>query len=225
MDNLQITIPAESSDAHIMITRNGNSNRKNVSLDDLIGALTSGYQISTGILPTGTKLFAGTRSAYKILIEVPGKVREILIGRNESDLRSHVVPFPRTAFVFNVKNNRAVSTHVYALANPISTLQDSLYVFPFGNVYDSNSSVCWGGVSLPEVREPINLSSIINLFFQSNFNGDLITSRTVTFDINRGGNYNGLEFVASQVAFQESFDTSYLTVINNCTLENLFSTH
>jgi hypothetical protein len=61
---------------------------------------------------------------------------------------------------------------VYCARNQIQREEDRLCYFPFGNVY-REGNVCWGSATLPNVGSAMELVGVINMFFDSNYNGDL----------------------------------------------------
>ena len=168
-NDLIITIPNEGNDANVAITKeDGTIDQKTVSLNDIITNLASSYKFSTGLLPRGTRAFSGSSVTYSIVIEAAARRREI----SHEDLRE-VVPFPHCIFAFYVKNNTISNTRLYCRPQPLESDSDFLYNFPFGNVYHNDGRICWGSVSLPEIRTPMNLIGVVNMFFTSGFNGDL----------------------------------------------------
>ena len=82
---------------------------------------------------------------------------------------------------------RVVRDKVYAKDSIIFSMEDELYVTPFGNVYDRNN-VCWGEVTVPEVT--LQGALAYNRLFLSNyFNTDLENVGQVPFEL-YGYSYN-----------------------------------
>lgn len=144
---------------------------KSVSIDSLVSSIVSDHKISTGILPRGTRFFSGTQTNYTIGIEVPRNIRYLKYVRD--GVFEYNVPFPVCFFVFHVENFIVTATKVFSLLNPITSNNDFIYGFPFGNTY-SDGKVCWGGVNVPIINSPFELLSLIGLFLSSEYNGDLI---------------------------------------------------
>lgn len=207
---MKITIPGNFSDAMIQYGSDQDMRSKNVSLDDLISSLATGHQISTGILPSGAKLYSGSSSAYSLWIEVPAKVRPLETpGNDRRDRSTYLVPFPRMLFKFQVTSMNIVDTRAFCLKNPFESNDDIVYRFPYGNTY-ADGRVCWGGVRTPRITSPIQLASLITMFFQSEFNGDLLDPRTV-MDIGNGGDgMPALSSIINDVAYKESFNNDHL---------------
>lgn len=184
LDNtdLVIRIKAGASDAHVSLTKDGIAQCKTVALDDLISQLTASQKLSTGILPRNTRFFNGRPAQYRIGLETVARTRDFgvysrareEVGQGKKVLR---IPFPPCLFVFDVTAGRVNATKVFALKNLIAKKTDGLYNFPFGNVYPEGR-VCWGSARLPQIKTPMNLISVVSVFFDSPFNGDLVNERT-----------------------------------------------
>lgn len=162
-----------TSDATITIKKEDRIVNKNVSLDSLVSCLAANYKISTGILPRGTRFFSGSSTNYRIGIEIPRNIRTLRYVKN--GVFEYNIPFPVCFVIFSIENNIVFSTEVFSLRNPITSEDDYLYHFPFGNVY-KEGKVCWGGVKVPTINSPFELLSLVGLFFNSEYNGDLIGS-------------------------------------------------
>jgi hypothetical protein len=182
--DLVIKIKSGMSDAHVSLTgEDGIVHHKTVSIEDLVTTLMASQTLSTGILPKNTRFFCGVPGKYQIGIETIARTRDFgLFSRSRYDVGDKQkvlrIPFPPCLFVFNVSNKRVASSRVFALKNPISTEVDCLYNFPFGNTYVESGSVCWGSAKLIVVNTPMNLISMVSVFFDSAFNGDLVGRST-----------------------------------------------
>ncbi len=146
---------------------------KTVSVADLLLELSKDMEITTGILPSGTKFYSGTRNRYRIGIEVSAKVRTADFKLHEVGQRSMTVPFPEMFFVFAVGDRRITDSLLFACLPPIGRSHDRLYHFPFGNVWE-DGRICWGNIAHPEIAEPIALDGVVNKFFSSIFSGHLV---------------------------------------------------
>ncbi len=174
--SLTITIPGAGTDAHVSIVApDGISKQKTVSVDDIVANLASSYRFSTGLLPKGTRFFSGSLNDYLICIEMEERVRKMRSVGNEE--RTRMIPFPKCLFIFFVRSNKIIQTYIHSLKKNLESDKDTLYHFPFGNVYQ-DGHVCWGGASLMKVNQPMELVGIINIFLDSGFNGDLIEENT-----------------------------------------------
>lgn len=178
MGELTIKINNESPNANLTMEDNGLIKQKSVNIDDLVAVLASNYKVSTGIVPVGTRFFSGSALQYSILVELPAKIRDMAISRLNSDGSKTIkevikIAYPTLLFYFSIKNREANKVRIYSLKHPIQSEKDTLYMFPFSNVYHGDAKICWGGVLLPQVKTPLGIVDIINLFLSSNFNGDL----------------------------------------------------
>lgn len=190
IQNSEMIIKLNSSNSDVIVTMtapNGRVVEKCVSVDDLMASLASRHTMSTGLLPSNTRFFKGDQNNYVAVLESPAKLRTFSLHSNAQAYeqgdrykpRQLTVPFPNCVIVFKVSGRRIRNTWVYTTANKISSMDDTLSMFPFGNVYQ-DSHVCWGQVNLPEINSPINLSAVLALFFDAPFNGDLTGHRTWT---------------------------------------------
>lgn len=153
---------------------------KTVSIVELLAELSRDMEITTGILPTGTKFYAGTKNAYRIGIQVPSKVRAADFTLHEVGTRKMTVPFPEILFMFEIKDKRIMESGLYACVPPVGRPYDRLYRFPFGNVYE-NGTVCWGNAVHPEIGEPIVLDSVVSRFFTSVFSGHIVNGTNMFY--------------------------------------------
>jgi hypothetical protein len=170
--NLVITIPDTGIDANVaMVKPDGTLTQKTVLIDDIVSNLASSFKFSTGMLPRGTRFFSGSGENYIIAIEMGDRVRRMVSKSKQKKIIN--IPFPKCFFVFWVEANRIKQTYVFSLKNPINAETDTLYNFPFGNVYQ-DGHVCWGEAKLPKINCAMELVGVINIFLGSGFNGDLI---------------------------------------------------
>jgi hypothetical protein len=182
--NLVIKIPNGSSEAHItMIDEAGITSYKTVVMDSLISNLTSSFVISTGLIPNNTRFFSGTTSDYMIGIESPARVRRFLQTsyNTRDDLPKELkIPFPTCLFIFSIEGSKIVESRVYAVNGPIHKENSLLYRFPFGNTYH-NARICWGNAisKMSAINNPMSLVSVIALFYDAPFNGDLFDGQTI----------------------------------------------
>jgi hypothetical protein len=153
-------------------TKNGGITTKTVSVSDFLMELSQDMEITTGILPSGTKFYAGTKNSYLIGVQVPAKVRTAEF-RLDNGLCTMTVPFPEILFIFMVREGQIIDSKLFACIPPIGRSYDRLYRFPFGNVYDTGV-ICWGGIVLPKINEPIVFDGVIGRFFTCVFSGHLV---------------------------------------------------
>lgn len=178
MKNLTISINDNSPDILMSLKQeDGTIIQKTVMMNDLLTQLTARSKFETGLLPFGTKFFSGSAAKYSVLIEIPPRVRDMKLNTIESDGNEKIthknIAFPACAFFIKVENKVPVKTLLFSLKNPIQTMADELFRFPFCNVYNDDERICWGSAELPKINKVFELSSVLNAFFTSTFNGDL----------------------------------------------------
>ena len=136
-----IELDEDSGEASLWIQRRGKPMvTRLVSADDLVSALTSGFEITTGILPHGTKFYSGTKNRYRIGVEVTGRRRKAEFSLHGGKLEAEI-PFPDMLFVFEVSGNRHISSRAFSFIPPLGLASNQLYLFPFGNV-NHNGHIC-----------------------------------------------------------------------------------
>ncbi len=174
MRSMNIQIDEERSGAVVKLKGEDDKlSTKIVSVDDLIFKLAQEIDVTTGILPTGTKFYSGTKNSYKIGIQVPSKVRTIQ-ARIDDVLCDKTIPFPETLFIFYVNDARILDSLMFACIPPLGRINDKLYIFPLGNVYDYGT-ICWGNsYTFPSITEPLILDGVVGRFFSSAFSGHMI---------------------------------------------------
>lgn len=193
-------------EAQIWIQRTGKPMvTKTVAIDDLVAAMSKGFEITTGILPQGAKFYSGTKTQYKIGIEVPGRRRtaSFSLGGDHFDAE---LPFPDMLFVFEVGRGHYKSSQGFAIIPPVGLPSDPLYLFPFGNI-SHNGSICWGSAANGEVRDAIMLDSAVNKFFSSVFSGHYVWG-TNTFNPPEG--VGDLRELIDHLKNQDDFPSSLL---------------
>lgn len=202
-----IELDEQQGEACVWIQRPGRSAVvKTIATDDLIAALAKGFQITTGILPSGTKFYAGTRTQYRLGVEVPGKRRTAsfsLRGRDPFDIE---IPFPDMLFVFEVSSGQLTSSRAFAVRPPLGLPQDRLYLFPYGNVA-MGGGVCWGSAASGRIQSAIMLDAAVNKFYSSVFSGHYVWG-TNTFNAPEG--VGDLHELLQHVKDLDDFPSSYL---------------
>lgn len=152
-------------------TNDGVLTTKTIAIADLLVLLRNNMESTTGILPSGTKFYTGTKNAYSIGIQVPAKVRTAQFRLH--DLRTLTVPFPESLCVFSVYEQQITHSKLFACIPPVGRTDDPLFRFPFGNVSE-NGEICWGDIRHPKIVEPIALDAVVGRFFNSVFSGHLV---------------------------------------------------
>ena len=170
-NKLSFDILQDGNSANVTLVKDGISSIKTVSIEDIISKLASNYKFSTGLIPKNTRLFSGSNDKYTIVLETEPRVRTIAVKRE--GVWDNKIPFPTCLFVFDIKEELIRSSYLFSLKNYVTSTENDLYCFPLGNVYIEDGRICWGNVVLPKITKPGDLISVINLFFDSRFNGDL----------------------------------------------------
>lgn len=180
---MNLTLNIDGVDAKLTLNNNGILEEKYIDLNEFLTKLSFSQKINTGILPSGCKYFSGNQTDYVLIIETPKKIRNIKFAHYDDDDSKSIITddvlFPKCLFGFKVNAKRLQKSLVYCVKNPIYKDDDSLYMFPFGNVYE-DGSICWGKNDNLKVENPLQLTSLVDLFFSSPFNNDL-------FDLNMAG--------------------------------------
>lgn len=133
---------------------------KSISVSDLVTQLARDLEITTGVLPNGTRFYSGTKTMYRIGIQVPAKKRTARFSLLDAS-QNFTVPFPEMLFIFSVQDKRIFSSLLFACIPPIGKHSDRLYSFPFGNVYGNDGKICWGDVHQATIEEPIMLDTMV----------------------------------------------------------------
>jgi hypothetical protein len=188
VSDLIIRINPNNPEATVTINKDGVTSQKTVSIDDLTASL-GAKQVNTGILPKGTRYYAGGGSNFTICIETAPRVRNMLFdyyskrtmaldNGKKYDPENKVIPFPTCLFKFNVKGGRIGQTKVATVKQTLNTENDIIYRFPFGNTF-RDGRICWGNNTLPKISKPLDVVSVMALYFDAPFNGDLLDNTTI----------------------------------------------
>ena len=178
MSKIVIEIPEDSLNASLTIVGENNLiKKKSIAIEDLVSNLVSDYKLSTGLMPFGTRFFRGSSACYNLAVEIPAKVRDMTLSKYNAAGTKKIaeiiqIAYPTCLFYFTIKNSKIIELRLFALKYPIQTDNDTMFCFPFSNVY-KDGRICWGSVALPKIAKPMELVSVINLFLASQFNGDL----------------------------------------------------
>lgn len=188
INELTIKINYNGLDALVTADRNGMKTTKTVSMDELASSLASTHKLSTGIVPKGTRYYAGDSKNFVICLETAPRIKAIALDsrlrRQEAEDKGIKfapelinIPFPACLFMFHIKNNKLSQTKVGALKQTIISERDQIYRFPFGNTH-SSAFICWGDNTLPTIKVPMDVVVLMSLFLDSPFNGDLVDAQT-----------------------------------------------
>lgn len=127
------------------------------------------------ILPKGTLLYQeDNRGGYIIAIEVEPQQRDVMFYQTTFENVGH----PRLIFVFEVNESRTAKANLFAVKDPVIKATTKLYRYPFANVY-SNGSCCWPELSSVSIEDPVQLSNLVHLFFNSPHNNHLFNGENL----------------------------------------------
>lgn len=184
-----IRINPNSTEATVTVDRGGITVRKTVSIDDLAASLSANHQINTGILPKGTRYYAGSGTNFTICTEAAPRVRRMVFDYyarrraaedkgEEYEATEMQIPYPTCLFKFVVKGGELRSSQVVCVKQTLNTMNDRVHRFPFGNTF-KDARICWGYNDMPAFEKPMDVVSMMALFFDAPYNGDLIDGNTM----------------------------------------------
>ena len=186
VNKLNIEIVHGSPRIKIETHNNGKASVKHTTADSFAAAIAQNINFNTGVLPKGTRYFSGTVNNYKILIETAPMTKVLNLHSNarydnEKGYKGHheIVPFPHLLFHLAIVNGSITSSNTFALKKSLNTLQDRMYMFPYGNVYH-NGNVCWGSaLKNIKINTPMDTLKLIARFLDSQYNADLFDTHCV----------------------------------------------
>lgn len=171
----------------IEVVRNGQRSIKNTNVQAIQEVLTRGERIETPLLPYGwgVQKYTKVNNMEQYVIATP-ETRHVAkfdmyseTGERGADrFPEFQIVAPATLWIIHVQHNPANDTRryrhgvAYAIKQPILSLNDQLYNFPFAN---SNSSyLCWGSESdYPTLGGSKSIMTVPDRFFANPFNNDL----------------------------------------------------
>jgi len=187
--DLTIKINPNNTEATVIMERNGLTTQKTVSIDDLAASLAANHQINTGVLPKGARFYSGSGTNFTICTEAAPRVRNIVFDYyarrraaeekgEEYKASTIAIPFPTCLFMFVVKGGLARISKIVTVKQTLNTMNDRVYRFPLGNTF-GDGRICWGYNATPKFEKPMDAISMMALFFDAPFNGDLLDSHTM----------------------------------------------
>ena len=172
MENKSVKITLSKDNVKTEYKEGKEAVSKNISVKELIGALSCDVVFRTGIMSPGIRYYSRRGDREFIVVETPPKIRQI---RNERFKDGRVtVPTPPTVFFFILRGGRLMSSKCYCIKKPLSKNNQTLYHFPLGNM--SRGEICWGGARKQIAKYDLTLSNIntlVEVFYSSSFNNDL----------------------------------------------------
>lgn len=138
---------------------------------------------------------------YSLVILVPGDRRYASFCNEKCYL-----PYPNLVFKFRVKNGKVQGGSAVMACNDDYHHfgpKTELFNYPYGNVSAGSGSICWGGNALPKVKEPYELTALMELFFSANTNLDL-------WQAGKNAKAKSLKNFVRQQSKRKTFDTAKL---------------
>ncbi len=174
-----MSITMELLDDGILVTKVGEDGtviKKVVEPDDLAKAFAKQSRSETGLLPRNTRYHARVDQHELLVLEVPPHIRDMYFLKEK-----FTVPLPATVFFLllqMVNGGKYIvrRSKCYTAKAPVLSEDAELFVFPFGNVFRDDNSICWGDIELPKYSSLASLGGIPDLMLSSPFNGDLDTN-------------------------------------------------
>ncbi|MGQ4893371.1 MAG: hypothetical protein ACP6IQ_01960 [Candidatus Njordarchaeia archaeon] len=156
---------------------------KHVELNDFLNALSKRNIKHSGILPLNCIWIteAGENAVY--VVELPPKLLTILYknATREADgeAKKYKISLPFLQFYFAFKNNGEIIKNIYlsCTKTPIESEDDIVYACPLPNIYNGGKgALCTGDMEsvTPETPIALKIKKLINGFFNSEFNTDLL---------------------------------------------------
>lgn len=167
-----------------------------------LGAILANQDFDTGTLmgDNYSVIRVKTSGGHKYYaIECRARKRDIVWDPENGGKRSHTVvesvPFPNLLFLWKVRatpdrsGSSFVTSRVYALARPVRTPNDRVYLFRrYGNVFE-NSRICWGTNNALPANDPMEIRGLMESFFTVPWNNHLGGSKQTFLDYAADGRY------------------------------------
>lgn len=157
----------------------GSTEKKCVSLQDYISLLQSSavsggsFGIRLGRIPNGCfEVSVNSTETWTFACTIILPEGTYPMRFEETD---YMVPTPPMVFFFGVSKGRVTDSRVFVIRDAIASGESRLCHYPFGNVYSSGTCgrICWGGNSLPQIKQIGELDQLVSLFLGSPTNSDL----------------------------------------------------
>jgi hypothetical protein len=171
----------------IEVVRNGQRSIKNTNVQAIQEVLTRGERIETPLLPYGwgVQKYTKVNNMEQYVIATP-ETRHVAKfdmysetgERGDNRFPEFQIVAPAALWIIHVQHNPANDTRryrhgvAYALKQPVLSLNDQLYTFPFAN--SNHSYLCWGSESdYPALGGSKSIMTVPDRFFANPFNNDL----------------------------------------------------
>jgi len=154
----------------------GISTTKLVAANDFINSFSAVAQADTGLLPAGIKQYVKQGQNVYLAVDLPAHIRKVTYV-NSNGTTEYAVPMPNHVWFIAATEVpgglRIRNTRIFITRNPIIDPEETLYSYPFGNVYRPECNICWGNINIPTMPSLASMGSINELFYSGPFNGDL----------------------------------------------------
>ncbi len=168
--------------------RRGQKIYKNIGLGSLARILNKDSEFDSGFLPVYGRHYIAIKRYVKmgdkeiIFIEASPANRDTKYsGISGGEVKNVRYPGLLMSVACRVNSDGTLSprdTRLFATCGPILRDTDQLYKFPFGNVSDSNGSICWGGIDVFRgIKNLTQAGSLLDTFLYNRMNDDLYRNR------------------------------------------------
>jgi PRTRC genetic system protein B len=156
-----------------------------VSAADLANRMNLTAKLSTGLMKPNTLFYHDDGAQERVMIYIPAAVRQMNISLSKG-MRKVRVPMPPMVF-WNKKNKY----YIAALTSDKISAATRLAAAPVPNVHD-DGEVCAGNVKFPKgsIR---TINEAERLFWESEFNGDLVANKCQSHRADVRKLYKGLK--------------------------------
>lgn len=173
------------TDDNVKILRDieGDSVSRNISVDELIAAMSDGIILRTGIMSPGIREYYVCGETEVVVVECAPKIREVSF-RREGQVK---IPYPPLLFFFGLKNGKMNNSSVFAIKEPFTDPKMPLYSFPLGDSDPHSGTICWGHnssdsnyIAMNKVCDysVANIQGLIVRFFSGKFNNNFTGSNS-----------------------------------------------
>lgn len=179
--NLEAKFLPEIIELHYIDNKTKLKNTKYINYESFFSAVNRQTKLDTKLMAPGVRYMSRKDGFTYVLIEDVGRIQELTLHikkrkKDGDDSIKIKVPVPPMLVGITLKeHSNIMDARVWALKEPIRSLQDMAYCFPLGNSYGEDGKFCWGTATdyLRNIKEMSQLRSVFSLIYGSAFNNDL----------------------------------------------------
>lgn len=150
---------------------------REIPVEQFLAHLELTMSVDTGILPKNCFYMMREEDRFLYAVELPASVKKVVwLNKQTGERTVHMISIPYTQFYIQAKNNGMIGNmYLSCTKQPITNLNDPLFVAPYPNIHDSGTGrVCTGSMRVPQ-NAPLGakINSIVSTFFEADFNRDL----------------------------------------------------